>query len=194
MPMSSSTASGRSASARSSASGAGRARRASRGRRARAAAPGSRPRRRCRRRRACAAGRAGAAGAGARAGRRRRRAALRQRQRTTNSLPWPRPVAAARRRCRRAARPGCATSVRPMPRPPCARSSELSTCANISNTPPSWSGAMPMPSSRTLTTACRAGDARRRPRPGRRAGVNLHGVVEQVAEHLRRAARGRACS
>ena len=47
------------------------------------------------------------------------------------------------------------TSVRPMPSPPCARRFERSTCVNMSNTDESWSGAMPMPLSRTETTARR---------------------------------------
>ena len=45
-------------------------------------------------------------------------------RRTTNSLPLPGPVAVGLDACRRASRPGCLTSVRPMPRPPCERSSD----------------------------------------------------------------------
>ena len=43
-------------------------------------------------------------------------------------------------------------SVRPMPSPLDDRSSDVSTCANISNTRESWSAAMPMPVSRTRMT------------------------------------------
>ena len=45
------------------------------------------------------------------------------------------------------------TSARPMPRPPCARSIERSTCANMSNTRGSMSGVRPMPESCTVITA-----------------------------------------
>ena len=46
------------------------------------------------------------------------------------------------------------TSVRPMPSPPCDRSSELCACTKRSNTRGSISGVIPMPSSRTRTTVC----------------------------------------
>ena len=69
------------------------------------------------------------------------------------------------RRCRAAAlrfarrrEPPCMrhrlrTSVNPMPRPPCVAAVERSTCVNMSNTARDASGGMPIPSSRTLTTA-----------------------------------------
>ena len=46
------------------------------------------------------------------------------------------------------------TSVRPMPRPSRERSSDVSTCVNISKTRGSFSAAMPMPLSLTRITAC----------------------------------------
>ena len=72
-------------------------------------------------------------------------------KRTTNSLPLPGPPLEAvtdplwsstRRR----------TSVRPIPSPPCARSSDRSACTNMSKMYGSTSGAIPMPVSRTATT------------------------------------------
>ena len=59
--------------------------------------------------------------------------------RTMNSLPRAGPA------LRASTRPPCIatrlrTSVRPMPRPPCARRLERSTCVNMSNTESSWSG------------------------------------------------------
>ena len=58
------------------------------------------------------------------------------------------------RRCRRASPPGVLTRVKPRPNPLRVRSSDVSTCANISKIRPSWSAAMPMPVSRTRRTAC----------------------------------------
>ena len=45
------------------------------------------------------------------------------------------------------------TSVRPIPRPPCDRASERSPCTNNSKMRGSCSGAIPIPVSRTRTTA-----------------------------------------
>ncbi len=69
-----------------------------------------------------------------------------------NSLPRPGPS------LRASTVPPCMvtrlrTSVRPMPSPPCAWRLERSTWVNISKTEPSRSAGMPMPLSRTETTA-----------------------------------------
>ena len=94
---------------------------------------------------------------GSRRGRRRPSAgtSLTNGKRITNSLPWSAPslwasmVPPWSSTSRR-------TSVRPMPSPPCERSSERSTCVNISNTWPSMSAGMPMPLSRMrMATSCR---------------------------------------
>ena len=55
------------------------------------------------------------------------------------------------RRCHREGATRLRTRVSPMPRPPNARRSARSTCVNMSKTCVSWSGGMPIPSSRTET-------------------------------------------
>src|SRR6185369_15176702 len=72
--------------------------------------------------------------------------------RTTNSLPRPTPSlwTSTRPPCNSAS---VLTSVRPMPRPSRDRSSDVSTCANMSNTRGRSAAAMPMPVSRTRITA-----------------------------------------
>ena len=109
-------------------------------------------------------------------------------RRTTNSLPRPGPSLWAVDRRRRASRPGCLTSVRPMPRPPCERSRRRSACVNRSKIRGSISAAMPMPVSRTRTHGLVALPLGRQPDAAARLGV-LGGVVQQVAEHLRQPGR-----
>ena len=67
-----------------------------------------------------------------------------------NSLPAPGPGLPART-LPPCISTRCLTSVRPMPSPPCDRSSVRSTCVNISKIRGSISGGMPTPLSRTLT-------------------------------------------
>ncbi len=72
--------------------------------------------------------------------------------RTMNSLPLPMPW------LRVSTWPRCnstrlLTKAKPMPKPPSARSSDLSACVNKSKMFGSTSGAMPMPSSHTRTVA-----------------------------------------
>ena len=75
-------------------------------------------------------------------------------RRTTNSLPCSSPALLG------LTVPPCIstrffTSVRPMPSPPCERVAAWSTCTNRSKILGSMSGAMPMPVSRTRSTASR---------------------------------------
>ena len=122
----------------------------------------------------------------------RRRAPLAsaQRQRDDELAAPAGPVA------RRDDRPPCIstsrrTSVRPMPSPPCGALERASTCANRSNTRGEHVGRD------ADAVVADADDARRRPRRAPStsmrppSGVYLRGVVEQVAEHLREARRGR---
>ena len=103
-------------------------------------------------------------------------------RRTVNSLPWPRPSLCT------CTVPPCIstrvfTSVRPMPSPSRERSSDVSTCVNISKTLGRCSAAMPMPLSRTRTTACLSILLDRQPdvpAPVR----ELAGIVQQVADDL----------
>ena len=91
----------------------------------------------------------------------------------------------APRRCRRASARGCATSVRPMPSPPCERRFERSTCMNMSNTRSSMRrrDADAVVAARETTRLRRAAPRRERDAP---AGVGvLGGVRQQVREHLR---------
>ena len=72
---------------------------------------------------------------------------------STNSLPWPRPSLCT------VTEPPCIstrffTKVRPIPSPPWVRSSEVSTCLNISKMRDICSGAMPTPLSVTRITTC----------------------------------------
>jgi hypothetical protein len=105
--------------------------------------------------------------------------------RTTNSLPLPIPAECA------STVPPCIstidfTSERPMPSPPCVRSWPVSSWTNRWKTFPSMSGAIPIPPSRTETTAS----------PSTAEAVTwmvppschvLRGVTDEVAERLRQA-------
>ena len=111
-------------------------------------------------------------------------------RRTTNSLPWPGPSLWAVDACRRASRPGVCTRVRPMPRPPCERSSERSAWVNRSKTRGSISGG-----DADAVVAHPERRPRRRPRSarqrrsGRPRSVYLAALFSRFAEHLRQPRR-----
>ena len=100
-------------------------------------------------------------------------------RRTVNTLPAFAPPLSA------ATLPPCIstrrrTSDRPMPSPPCERSTVRPIWLNISNTPASASPAIPTPVSLTTTTACspsRRTDSRMLPR----AGVYLAALLSRLA-------------
>ena len=71
-----------------------------------------------------------------------------------------------------------------MPSPPCDRSSDPSTCENMSKTRGNWSAGMPMPVSLTDTTHVAPLPLDGQPDVAAPVGV-LGGVVQQVREHLR---------
>ena len=141
---------------------------------------------RTRSRRAGAAPRSSPCAAAGARGARRRAAGERQAHRELAAAA--RPVAVRARRCRRAARPGCARAPGRGRGRPAARSSALPPCTNRSKMRGSSSG--------RCRCRCRGRDhALRRPRASRRTAIApagsgvLGGVGEQVGDHLREARR-----
>ena len=119
----------------------------------------------------------------------RRRGAARQRQaHRERRCPGRGPSLSRAQRAAMHARPGCATSARPMPRPPWRGRASRRPARTARRRAPASRGAMPMPLSRTRTHGLVA----LRPRTQRdaaAAGRVLGGVVQQVGQHLREARR-----
>ena len=155
----------------------------------RAGSPGSRRRRGCRP--PPARGGEPPAGSSARSAARRAGGgrAGGERQADDELAALARPVADAPRRCRRAARPAAATSVRPMPSPPSERSSGRSPCMNSSKIAGSRSAAMPTPVSRDADRHHRL--LASRPSAGCRppGGVYLAALLSRFVSDLREPGR-----